>query len=273
MQTELLRHLSANYRSASQRARVATEDWAHRNLYCPNCDSARLDRAPNNTAAVDYFCPRCRAPFQLKAQSQPLSKRIVDAAYETMVKAIRSDRTPNLFIMQYSAVEWIVLNVIVVPHFAFPLSAVEKRKPLALTARRAGWVGCNIRLDAIPVDAKIQIVEAGIPVDPARVRRKYARVEPLARLDPVRRGWTLDVLNAVRSLQLDTFSLADVYAKEAILSAAHPKNRHVREKIRQQLQVLRDVGIIEFIGDGRYQVRATGPDREGDSSAEARHFH
>jgi hypothetical protein len=39
-----------------------------------------------------------------------------------------------------------VENVILIPRFAFPLSAIEKRKPLAETARRAGWVGCNILL-------------------------------------------------------------------------------------------------------------------------------
>jgi type II restriction enzyme len=31
-------------------------------------------------------------------------------------------------------------------------------------------------------------------------------------------------------------------------------NRHVRQKIRQQLQVLRDRGYLEFKGKGRYRV-------------------
>jgi type II restriction enzyme len=33
----------------------------------------------------------------------------------------------------------------------------------------------------------------------------------------------------------------------------HPENRHVRDKLRQQLQVLRDLGLIEFLGRGRYR--------------------
>ena len=38
------------------------------------------------------------------------------------------------------------------------------------------------------------------------------------------------------------FTLNDLYAFEARLSALHPANRHVRAKIRQQLQVLRAPG-------------------------------
>lgn len=32
-----------------------------------------------------------------------------------------------------------------------------------------------------------------------------------------------------------------------------PANRHVRDKIRQQLQVLRDLGLLEFLGAGSYK--------------------
>jgi len=32
-------------------------------------------------------------------------------------------------------------------------------------------------------------------------------------------------------------------------------NRHVRAKIRQQLQILRDLGSLHFLGRGRYRLR------------------
>jgi type II restriction enzyme len=72
-----------------------------------------------------------------------------------MKRAIIEDRTPNLFVLHYDLNTWAVRTVLLVPHFAFALSAVERRKPLALTARRAGWVGFNILLDKIPVNARI----------------------------------------------------------------------------------------------------------------------
>jgi type II restriction enzyme len=62
-------------------------------------------------------------------------------------------------------------------------------------------------------------------------------------------------LNVVRSLGKAEFSLADVYAFESKLARLHPNNRHVRPKIRQQLQVLRDLGLLQFLGGGDYRLR------------------
>src|SRR5712692_7218195 len=84
-----------HYKSASQRTRVATEAWAKSNLYCVNCPSPRLRSSPTNTAAIDYICPRCDSPFQLKAQSRPFSERLTDAAFEPTRQAIRSAEHPT----------------------------------------------------------------------------------------------------------------------------------------------------------------------------------
>ncbi len=172
-----------------------------------------------------------------------------------MIRAIREDGIPNLFAIHYDSSRWVVLNLILIPHFAFPLSAIEKRKPLGPDARRAGWVGCNILLDAIPRDARIPVISEGRPVSPEQVRKHYSRIQPLEKLPTEKRGWTLDVLNIVRSLERDTFDLADIYANDHKLAALHPQNRHVRDKIRQQLQILRDVGILEFLGGGEYRIK------------------
>jgi type II restriction enzyme len=238
------------YKSASQRARVGTESWGAANFFCPSCESPRLDVAPRNTVAVDYFCPLCKSPFQLKSQSKPLGARIVDAAYSEMKRAILEDRTPNLFVLHYDLDAWAVRTVLLVPHFAFALSALERRTPLAPTARRAGWVGCNILLDKIPAHARISIVNEGAPQTSQQVRASYNRLRPLEKLQVEKRGWTLDVLQVVQSLGKLEFTLADVYAEADALARLHPKNAHVRDKIRQQLQILRDLGLLEFLGSG-----------------------
>jgi hypothetical protein len=130
-------------------------------------------RCPRNTVAVDYFCPACKSPFQLKSQSKPLGSRIVDAAYSEMKRAIIEDRTPNFCVLHYDLDTWAVRTVLLVPPFAFALAAVERRKPLAATARRAGWVGCNILLDKIPVNARISVVNEGTPQTSQQVRASY----------------------------------------------------------------------------------------------------
>lgn len=247
--------LAAAYKSPAQRARVITEGWAASNLFCPNCPAPELAATPGNTQAVDYRCPRCDQPFQLKGKSSTIGAKIVDAAWEAMMRAIREDRTPSLFVLHYEPTAWLVRNVILVPHFVFTASAVEKRKPLAATARRAGWVGCNIVLRNIPSDAKISVVIDGNPVTPAKVRGQFRQAQQLVEgLTVAQRGWTLDVLRVVQSFGKKEFKTSDMYGYVRHFEKLHPGNRHVRDKIRQQLQVLRDRGFLRQAERGVWAV-------------------
>ena len=242
------------YHSRSQMARVATEAWAARNLFCVSCNSPRLEASRAGTKALDYVCSGCDEPFELKSQSHPFGNRVLDSAYLAMIAAIKADRTPHFFLLHYARASWSVVDLVFIPRFAISESAIEKRKPLSQFARRAGWVGCNIVLTHIPVDARLSIVVEGVPVAPATVRRRFNRIRPLATLKAAERGWTLDVLTAMCGLGKRAFSLDDAYSTVDELARLHPANRHVRDKIRQQLQVLRDKGLIEFLGRGQYRL-------------------
>jgi type II restriction enzyme len=170
-----------------------------------------------------------------------------------MIRAIEEDRTPNLFVMHYASDEWSVRNVLLIPRFVFTAAAIERRRPLGLNARRSGWVGCNILLSAIPMSARICVVENGISTAPKKVRAQYRRLKPFAEMKSYVRGWTLDILRIVQSFGKREFGLAEVYAFERELSRFHPENRHIQPKIRQQLQILRELGFVQFLGDGRYR--------------------
>jgi hypothetical protein len=101
----------------------------------------------------------------------------------------------------------------------------------------------------------------------SKVRSSYNRLRSLEKLQVgrrraearryavARRGWTLDVLQVVQSLGKMEFTFADVYARAGALAKLHPQNRQVRDKIRQQLQVLRDLSLLEFLGGGEYRLR------------------
>src|SRR5271170_6592920 len=117
-----------------------------------------------------------------------------------MMEAFQSDRTPNFYFMQYDLATWSVRNLLLIPTFAFPPSAIIKRKPLSVTARRAGWIGCNIALNRIPIEARIAVVTESKAASQSEVREKFKRIKPLKDLSVTQRGWTLDVLNIVRRL-------------------------------------------------------------------------
>ena len=68
------------------------------------------------------------------------------------------------------------------------------------------------------------------------------------------RGWTVDVLRAIHSMGKNEFNLHDVYSFEEELAKEHPKNYHIKDKIRQQLQILRDRKLLKFLGKGNYLI-------------------
>jgi type II restriction enzyme len=171
-----------------------------------------------------------------------------------MHRAITADQTPNMFFLHYRLPQLTVESVLLIPRFAFSLSCVEKRPPLSPTARRAGYVGCYFVLDRIPPDARIPIVQNARPVSASQVRRAYNKIRSLETIKVEKRGWTLDVLSVVRSIGKEQFMLRDVYDRADSLAKLHPNNRHVDDKIRQQLQVLRDLGLLTFLSPGSYRL-------------------
>ena len=249
--------LASRFTSASQQARVTTEAWAQENLYCANCDSEHLCAAPPNTQVVDFTCKGCAETFQLKSQSSRIGIRVTDSGYDAMCRAIRANQIPNLILLHYDRANWRVENAILIPSFGFSLAAVEKRKPLAPTARRAGWVGCNILLSSIPGDLRLPLVTNAQGVDPSTVREQYRTMSVLRSLNVTTRGWLLDVLNVARSLNKQEFNLSELYLHDQHLSTLHPRNLNVRPKIRQQLQKLRDMGLLTFAGNGTYRWNAS----------------
>jgi type II restriction enzyme len=139
-------------------------------------------------------------------------------------------------------------------HLFLTPNVIAKRKPLSASARRAGWVGCNIRLDLIAPEARIPLVGNGRPCDTREVRSAFHRFDGLRGIKPAARGWTTLTLRVISGIGQKMFSLSDLYARERIFAASYPENKNVRAKVRQQLQVLRDLGYLEFSGRGFYRT-------------------
>ena len=67
-------------------------------------------------------------------------------------------------------------------------------------------------------------------------------------------GWTGLTLDFVLKLPSDTFTLREMYAGfTPIAERRYPRNRHIPDKIRQQLQRLQHFGLVEFLGNGAYR--------------------
>jgi len=246
---------SAPYEAQTQKARFWSEGWVASQLYCLNCGAPKLSKLPNNSPVGDFSCPACFEEYEIKSKSGPIGGSIVDGAYKSMMERLAADNNPSLVLLGYDKSKKVVTNLSVVPKHFFVADIIQERPPLAPTARRAGWVGCNILLSKVPEAGRITVVRNGELVAKEQVLDRWKQTCFLREKQPEARGWLIEVLKCVEEIGSAEFEIADVYRFEERLQRLYPSNMHVREKMRQQLQVLRDAGFIEFIARGRYRRR------------------
>jgi hypothetical protein len=244
------------YTSGSQSARALTEQWVRTWAYCPNCGAPKINPFPNNSPVADFHCSACKEEYELKSQKHQFGNKVLDGAFKTKCERLAADNNPNLFLMNYDLKQLSVTNLFVVPKHFFVREIIEERKPLAPTARRAGWIGSNILLNQIPQSGKIYIVRDGRVANKDSVLTQWSRTLFLRDQRQDARGWLVDVMKCIEDLGKPEFQIEDVYAFEDRLSRLYPGNRNVKPKIRQQLQYLRDRGYLDFVSRGYYRLRS-----------------
>lgn len=119
--------------------------------------------------------------------------------------------------------------------------------------------------DLAELRGPVKVLRAALPrVSP---RREEAAETP-SRVELPRRqfhkliesfsGWAQLTLEGLSQIQSDVFTMEQVWLACAPLAKRRfPHNRHIREKLRQQMQRLRDLGLVLFLGGGRYERLAT----------------
>ena len=251
MDLQFNQQLAKGYKSKSQIIRVLSEDWVAHQGYCPNCGNNPLSGFANNQPVADFYCPQCHEQYELKSKKAKLSHVINDGAYATMIERIKSDDNPNFFFLTYSD-ELVVNNFLIIPKHFFTTDMIIKRPPLPPTARRAGWIGCNINLKKVPEIGKVFLVKNQQPVATEQVTEQFQKSLFLRQQKQQSRGWTLEIMSCVDKLP-PQFSLNDIYKFGNYLRTRYPNNNNIEAKIRQQLQILRDKGLLQFLGNGRYR--------------------
>ena len=191
--------------------------------------------------------------YELKSSKARFGRKIVNGAYSTLIERLASSTAPNLLLLRYAADLSRVIDLTAIPSRFLAPGTVEQRPALRPGTRRAGWVGSIIRLDMIPSLGRIDMVRSEQAMDRRRVVSQWKNTEFLEESDLAARGWLVCVLDCVERIRSQEFTLDDAYEFEERLRQLFPQNRNVRPKIRQQLQVLRDNGRIEFLGKGRYR--------------------
>jgi type II restriction enzyme len=252
MKTNFDLRLAEKYSNASQKIKAVSEGWVGQNIFCPAC-GAVISHFENNRPVADFYCDACKEEYELKSGKNSMGKKIVDGAYRTMIERLESDNNPNFFFLNYDLKNFAVMNFMVIPKHFFVSEIIEQRKPLSLTARRAGWVGCNIILQNIPQTGKIFYIKNGKLETKKEILSNWQKTLFL-RKEKKKRGWILDAMKCVEKIGKQEFSLDEVYVFEKELKTKYPDNNFIKDKLRQQLQLLRDEGYLEFVSRGRYRL-------------------
>lgn len=130
---------------------------------------------------------------------------------------------------------------------------IEKRNALSETAKRAGWVGCNLLINEIPELGKIYYIQNKKIVEKSEVIKKWEKTIALRVGNVESRGWIFEVLKCIDKTGKQEFALEDIYFFTRYLQIKYPENNSVQAKIRQQFQILRDKELIEFLGRGYFR--------------------
>ena len=246
--------LAQAYQSPSQKIRVLSENWVFHQIYCPSCGS-EITRAKSGSPVFDFICKDCREEFELKSKKESLGKKILDGAYQTMMERLKSPNNPNLFLLNYQANNYKVINFLVIPKHFFIPELIESRKPTVVTGRKNVWIGCNILMDKIPEAGRIFFVRNQVVEPKPKVLRVWNKALFLRKEKSTQsKGWILDTMKCIDSLGKKEFSLDQIYMFETELRKKYPNNKHIKDKLRQQLQILRDRGYIDFITPGKYKL-------------------
>ena len=105
----------------------------------------------------------------------------------------------------------------------------------------------------MPSWGRIAIIRGGLVADKEEVCRQYRSTSFLGDMNLSSRGWLMDVIRCMEEIGSIEFTLSDMYRFEERLAILHPDNHNSRAKIRQQLQMLRDRGLIRFVSRGVYR--------------------
>ena len=222
-----------------------------RNGYCPCCGNKPIKKFTNNKPVADFFCPQCSEEYELKSKKQnTIGKTVPDGAYRTMLERIQSDTNPNFFFLAYKKADYSVQQLMLVPkHFITADMIVPRKKGIP---NRPDYIMCSMNIASLPESGKILLIDKAKTIEPETVLKQWQANLFLRGQKAGKKGWLLAIMKCIDKLP-EKFTLAQMYEFETQLSIQFPENNHIKDKIRQQLQILRDQNMIEFVGRGIYR--------------------
>jgi type II restriction enzyme len=148
-----------NWKSESRIVGEACEYYIKSNIKCVRCNDNNFEKCKTNEQSKDLICISCNQKFQVKAKSATQKQvnhiknknkfKTIGGEYSTTLKNINEQI--DYFIILYEKQTYKIINILYIKNENINSDCIIPRKPLSITAKRAGWQGCNILFDNIQI--------------------------------------------------------------------------------------------------------------------------
>lgn len=81
---------------------------------------------------------------------------------------------------------------------------------MAITARRAGWIGCNIDISKVADAGKVFLIKNANTINKEIVKETFNKTLFLRTKNKDAKGWILDTMNCIDLIKKETFTLEDI---------------------------------------------------------------
>ena len=138
-------NINPSWKNNSRIYGQAIEDWVIKNYIC-SCGGF-FESLNANAKSIDGICSSCGNKIQIKSSHHKFKPnkqnilKILGAEYKTTLNSIIASDW-DLILVAYCKNENKINQFLKIDSSCINENSVVPRKPLAITARRAGWQGC-----------------------------------------------------------------------------------------------------------------------------------
>ena len=141
-----------NWTNESRIVGEACEYYIKNNIKCVKCNDKNYEKCKTNEQSKDLICISCNQKYQIKAKYTTQKQvnniknkntfKTIGGEYSTTLKNINEQI--DYLIILYEKQSYKIINILYINYENINSNCIIPRKPLSITAKRAGWQGCNI---------------------------------------------------------------------------------------------------------------------------------
>ena len=148
-----------NWKSESRIIGEACENYVKNKIKCIRCKNNNFEKYKTNEKSKDLICISCNQKYEIKAK-RATHNQVNNIKNTKQFKTIGGDYLTTLnninekidyLIILYEKRSYKILSVLYITNENINLNCIIPRNPLSLTAKRAGWQGCNLIFDNIEI--------------------------------------------------------------------------------------------------------------------------